>query len=127
MLDLIWQIESNTVKKNSFEKYPTDNYQSSFFLNPITENELEVELKNMTSNKSCGYDGIRTNIVKLIAKENSKPLTHIFNLTFSTGIIPDNLKIALITPIFKGSDAMKFENYRPISVLACFLNYWNDL
>jgi retron-type reverse transcriptase len=26
----------------------------------------------------------------------------------------------MITPIFKGTDAMKFENYRPISVLVCF-------
>ena len=66
----------------------------------------------MKSNNSCWYDGISTNIAKLIAKEISKPLTHILNLTFSTGIIPHNLKVALIAPIF--------ENYRPISVLACF-------
>ena len=58
---------------------------------------------------------IQLNIAKLSVKEISKPLTHIFNLTFSTGIIPDNLKVA----IFKGNDAMKFE-VRPISVLVCF-------
>jgi hypothetical protein len=75
-------------------------------------------LKNTNSNKSCGYDGISTNVLKIIAKEISKPLTHIFNLTFSNGIIPDKLKIALVTPIFKGN-----ENYRPISVL----NYFSKL
>ena len=58
---------------------------------------------------------IQTSVAKLSVKEISKPLTHIFNLTFSTGIIPDNLKVA----IFKGNDAMKFE-VRPISVLVCF-------
>ena len=63
---------------------------------------------------------IHTNIAKLSVKEISKPLTHIFNLTFSTGIIPDNLNVAMITPIFKGNDAMNFENYRPISDLVCF-------
>jgi hypothetical protein len=84
---------------------------SKTVINPVTENELEVELINIKSNKSCGYDGISSNIAKLIAKEISKPLTHIFNLTFSTGIIPDNLKVALITPIFKANDTMKFENY----------------
>ena len=118
MLIQIWQIKQND--NNNFDKYLKGSCKSSFFLNPITENELEFELKNMKSNKSCGYDGISTNIVKLIAKEISKPLTHIFNLTFSTGIIPDNLKVALITPIFKPDDAMKFENYRPISVLVFF-------
>ena len=108
---------------NSFDKYFKGNYQSSFFLNPITEHELELELKNTNSNKSCGYDGISTNVLKRIAKEISKPLTHIFNLTFSNGIIPDKLKIALVTPIFKGNERNIFENYRPISVL----NYFSKL
>jgi hypothetical protein len=80
-------------------------------------------LKNTNSNKSCGYDGISTNVLKIIAKEISKPLTHIFNLTFSNGIIPDKLKIALVTPIFKGNERNRFENYRPISVL----NYFSKL
>ena len=90
------------------------------FLEPITEYELEKELENVKPNKSSGYDGINTKIIKLSAKEISKPLSHIFNLTFTTGIIPDYLRIALIAPIFKGNDEKKFENYRPISVLTCF-------
>ena len=114
---------ANKIKRNVnniFYRYLKGSCKSSFFLNPITEIELEFELKNMKSNKSCRYDGIITNIAKLIAKEISKPLTHIFNLTFATGIIPDNLQVAFITPISKANDAMKFENYRPISVLVCF-------
>ena len=71
-------------------------------------------------NKSCGYDGINANIIKVVAKEISEPLTHIFNLSFSSGIIPDNVKIALVTPIFKDNEENRFENYRPISVLTCF-------
>jgi hypothetical protein len=43
-----------------------------------------------------------------------------FNLTFLSGIIPDNLKIALVTPIFKSNEINQFKNYRPISVLSCF-------
>jgi hypothetical protein len=43
----------------------------------------------------------------------------IFNLTFLSGIIPDNLKIALVTPIFKSNEINQFKNYRPISVLSC--------
>ena len=41
-------------------------------------------------------------------------------MTFGSGIIPDKLKIALVTPIFKANENNKFENYRPISVLTCF-------
>ena len=90
------------------------------FLDPITENELANELKNMDPNRSPGYDDLSTKMIQLNAKQISKPLTHIFNLTFLSGTIPDKLKIALVTPIFKGNENNKFENYRPISVLSCF-------
>ena len=66
------------------------------------------------------HDDISTKIIKHIAKDISKPLTHIFNLTFLHGVIPEDLKKALVTPIFKNSDETRFENYRPISVLTCF-------
>ena len=53
-------------------------------------------------------------------------LCHIFNLIFETGIIPKDLKISLITPIFKAGNK-EFNNYRPISVIPCFLNILGKL
>lgn len=53
-------------------------------------------------------------------KEVSKPLTHIYNQTFITGILPDQMKIALVSPIYKANENNKFENYRPIIVHICF-------
>jgi hypothetical protein len=90
------------------------------FLAAITELELETVLKNMDANKSPGYDNFSNKIIKLSATEIAKPLTHIFNLTFENGIIPEKLKLAMVTPIFKANENNKFENYRPISVLSCF-------
>jgi retron-type reverse transcriptase len=55
-----------------------------------------------------------------VSNEVSKPLAHIFNLTFTTGIIPEQIKTSLVTPVFKSNEENKFENYRPISVLTCF-------
>ena len=74
----------------------------------------------MNSKKSPGYDGVSSQIIKNIANEISEPLAHIFNLTFLSGIIPDNLKIALVTPIFKSNEINQFKNSRRISVLSCF-------
>jgi retron-type reverse transcriptase len=59
-------------------------------------------------------------IIQCVGNEISKPLAHIFNLTFTTGLIPEELKIALVTPIYKANEANIFTNYRPISVLTCF-------
>ncbi len=61
-----------------------------------------------------------TQVIKAIATEISEPLSHIFNLSFLSGTIPDDLKIALVTPIFKANENNEFKNYRPISVLTCF-------
>ena len=58
--------------------------------------------------------------MRRISKHILKPLTHIYNQSFLTGIIPTELKIALVTPIFKANDKELFSNYRPISVLPCF-------
>ena len=44
-------------------------------------------------------------------------LSHIFNRSLLTGIVPSLLKIAKVNPIFKAGDNQMFSNYRPISVL----------
>ena len=49
-----------------------------------------------------------------------KPLLHIFNQSLQSGIFPDNLKIARVTPLFKKGSNSELVNYRPISVLPCF-------
>ena len=41
-------------------------------------------------------------------------------LSFNTGIVPDQLKIAKVVPIYKASDNSLLNNYRPISLLPIF-------
>ena len=46
-------------------------------------------------------------------------LTHIFNLSLAQGFIPKDLKLARITPIYKGKgDLDDPSNYCPISVIS---------
>ena len=41
---------------------------------------------------------------------------NIFNLSLSTGIFPERLKVAKVTPIFKKGEKSSISNYRPLSV-----------
>ena len=50
----------------------------------------------------------------------SHVLCHNINLSLRTGIFPDCLKLARVTPIPKGGDLTNAGNYRPISVLLIF-------
>ena len=43
-----------------------------------------------------------------------------FNLSIQTGTFPDELKIASVTPIFRGGENWNLGNCRLISVLPCF-------
>ena len=106
--------------KMSYTKFLTKRYINSFFIDPVTEKEVEGEISKLKVDKSCGYDEIPAKIVRNIPSFITKPLTHIFNQSLLSGVIPEQLKIALVTPAFKANDRELSSNYRMISVLPCF-------
>ena len=40
-----------------------------------------------------------------------KPLAHIFNLSFTSGIFPEDMKIAKVIPLFKNGSKTDLTNY----------------
>ena len=86
----------------------------------VTEKELKRAFFSLKPNKTPDYDNINVNVVKKVYRESKAPLMHIFNLSLSTGIFPNKLKIAKVSPIFKTNGKDLLTNYRPISVLPCF-------
>ena len=48
------------------------------------------------------------------------PITSIINLSITSGIVPNQLKIARVNPLFKFGEQDIFSNYRPVSVLPAF-------
>jgi hypothetical protein len=103
-----------------YYEYLNNTYTKNVFFKPIVENEVLKIINNFDKNKSAGHDGIGNLIVKRVANEIAQPLTKIFNLSISTGKVPDQLKMAKVIPIYKKDDEEVFSNYRPVSVLPCF-------
>ena len=50
----------------------------------------------------------------------ASPLYQFCKIFFSTGTVPDRLKMSKVIPVFKSEDSTKFTNYRLISILPCF-------
>lgn len=69
---------------------------------------------------AAGNDEVRTTLVKEIKTFIVNPLTFIFSLSLETGVVPNDLKVAKVIPIFKSDDPSSFTNYRPVSILPCF-------
>ena len=89
-------------------------------MKPIIAEEIVKIISKFNQNKSPGHDGIGNLIVKNVVHIVSRPLADIFNLSLSTGSVPEQLKIAKVIPIYKKENAEIFSNYRPVSVLPCF-------
>lgn len=99
----------------------------SMFLRPVTNLEVESIIARLSNNVSCGINGVSVRMVKNCT--NLVPIfTYYVNRSFETGIFPDSLKVARVTPIYKSNSKHDASNYRPISVLnveiemkCCFL------
>ncbi len=66
--------------------------------------------------KATGYDNIPPKIVKMCSNELSVTLTELINHSFETSQIPEDMKRAEISPIFKKKDDMIQDKYKPISL-----------
>lgn len=93
---------------------------SSIFLEPTNDTEVRDLIGKINNNAAAGVDGFLSSVIKYVAVEISEVLAHIINLCLSTGVFPDELKIARVTPIYKGGAHDHVSNYRPISVLTVF-------
>ena len=51
----------------------------------------------------------------------------IFKASFMTGIVPSNLKVAHIIPVYEAGSQAQLANYRPISLLTIFNKYLKKL
>ena len=89
----------------------------TFKFKKVTNKEILDTCKKLKPKSSSGPDGIPSKVIKEIATEISKPLTHIVNLSLLTGEIPTELKESIIKPIFKDGDKKEASNHRPISLL----------
>ena len=87
------------------------------YLNPITPTEIKQLINKLPAKDSSGYDNISNNLLKHIKESVIKPLTYIFNLSLSSGVFPDNMKLAEIIPLYKKGAKNEVTNYRPISLL----------
>lgn len=104
----------------NFRDFLREPVEQSFVFQNITETIIYDTLSKLKPKLSCGHDNISMNLLKQIMPCILSPVIYLFNLSFKTGYIPQDYKIAKIIPIFKAGEMNKFDNYRPISILSAF-------
>ena len=110
-------------------KIPNANRSASFYLNsrrpnptslfmaPTDKDEIQSIISSLKPKDSAGHDNISTKLLKYLNTTLSTPISLLVNISISTGIVPDVLKLAKIVPVHKSKSRDEFSNYRPISLL----------
>ena len=83
----------------------------------ITNAMVYNKLKDLDPNKSFGPDEIHPKMLIEIADYVAEPLAIIMNKTLENGTLPDDWKMAHVTPIYKNKGEQNLAiNYRPVSL-----------
>ena len=86
----------------------------------FNRNRVRKLLSSVNSNKASGPDGIHGKILKNCSESLAYPLSLIFKISYNTGSLPKEWKLANVVPIHKKGSKDDIKNYRPIS-LTCLV------
>ena len=107
----------DTVSPTDRQSLPPSLASNSMFFTPATELEIVTCVLRMKEG-SAGHDSLRPNLATENINYLLKPITQLVNMSLTEGKFPDELKMALVTPVHKGGATDSLNNYRPISVLS---------
>lgn len=112
---------SESIKsEHNYERYMRQNVANSIYLTPTDPAEITTLAKCFKPKTSSGIDNISNKLMLTIINYIAEPFSHLVNLSFATGTVPINMKVAKVIPIYKSGDMSSLNNYRPISLLPAF-------
>ena len=112
------------VEPTDYSFFLRKNYSGSFVAYDCDPNEVLNVVTNFESKCSTGHDDIPMTILKSCIANICNPLSLIINSSFSDAQFPDSLKIARVCPVYKAGDKTDVSNYRQISLLTSFSNFF---
>ena len=93
----------------------------------ITEEEITKQIKRLRKNAAAGPDNIPAILLKNCGEAIASPICQLWKKSMEVGCIPEILKTGIITPIFKGGDRTKPQNYRPVSLTSHVIKVFENL
>ena len=72
-----------------------------FKLEPVSVDDVHKEFKVLDARKSTGLYNLPSRFLKEGAEFLAQPIEFIINRSIVTGIVPDELKVAKVTPLYK--------------------------
>ena len=112
--------QGNTNSSHIFDPGEIDPTNFQEFNLDFTLEEVKSNIKSLNSNKSEGYDYIKTEYLKNCPPKMIELFVKLFNLILRSGHVPHEWSVGLIVPIYKKKGSkLDPNNYRGITLLSC--------
>ena len=126
--DMVRHFQETNIPHNAVEKYSKhpsiikikDNYpqNTTFSFKPVNLEVIQKLVKSLDVSKSSPIESVPARILKDISDVLCPKLVIDFNSSISTGIFPENMKLADVVPLYKKNARQDKGNYRPVSLLS---------
>ena len=117
---LAQKYENSTTKVTKHKRSCTSLFTHnipSFYIKPITTDEIIKHIKQLNPSKSTGHDGIPIKYLIMSVTVMASILAEMYNNCIESATYPEILKFGQIVPIYKGGAKDQCCNYRPITLL----------
>ena len=111
----LYSVVSSIFKNFYIRRNPV---QTSFILQPVSEEYVYKELSSLNVSKSTGLDDLPARFIRDGASVLTSPITFIINQSILTETVPSTMKQARVKPLFKKNSPLDVGNYRPVSILS---------
>ena len=95
-------------------------WTNSMFIEPALAFYILLIANKLKPKSSYGHDDISIKLLTQTLDNIIQPVTHIINRSFDTGIVPNEMKMVNVIPVYKSSYPSLLKNYRPVSLLTAF-------
>ena len=83
----------------------------------VAKEIVDILLEEINVNKTSGILNLRCDVLKTALLFLSDQMTHLYQLSYDSGIFPNAWKTARVNPIPKSGNLKLVTNWRPISLL----------
>uniref|UniRef100_A0A4W3GB81 Reverse transcriptase domain-containing protein n=1 Tax=Callorhinchus milii TaxID=7868 RepID=A0A4W3GB81_CALMI len=88
----------------------------SYLLISINREEVLKRLTGLKVDKLPGLDGMQPRLLWEARVQIVKALATIFQSSLDIGVVPEDRRVANVTPLYKKGQKDKLGNYRPVSL-----------
>ena len=100
---------------------------SNFVFNFIDDLDIIEACNKLKPKTSQWLDILSNKIIKILFPKIPQVISKLINLSFTQGIVPNQLKSARVITIYKDGDKSSFNKYRPISLISAFGKFMKKL